>query len=151
MEPDKDKILSNIFEAAGMEPNTIPVETLMLRKRYALRFWKVLRILTLIVFLLILFCPFLFREAAREMRDPVIESSYREGGHLYIQLSDSTKGIDETKCYAMTDDGAVLKPVSYDRKSNEIVFYAREDSLNIYIINFAGSVTHAVYTSFSEK
>lgn len=144
---DADKLLQNVFEAAGKQPNTIPFDKLLLRRKIQTTNLFIARGAALIILILTFISPLVFRQAQLSMRRPVIIDNYLYNEQLYITISSHSKGVDYEKTYAKNDQGTQLLPTYIDRKNRLIAFDTEDKSLNIYITNYAGNITHAIYTS----
>lgn len=140
-----NQLLQNVFEAVGQTPNSIPFDKLLLRQKARTGSLLAARTICTTALILTLCMPFVFWRGLTDTKNPVITNNYKEEQFLWIELEDDITGIDYNSIYALTDSGQTLHPVSVDRETCMIAFKTNEKSLNIYISDYAGNTTHAVY------
>lgn len=81
-----------------------------------------------------------------DLNAPTVVSSNVDNEQVYLYVSDEGSGVDYEHIEAVQTDGTVIKPSSFDKKSGCIVFSYPEDSLNIYIPDFAKNKLQLVLT-----
>ncbi len=81
-----------------------------------------------------------------DLKAPTVVSSDIDNERVYLYVSDEGTGIDYEHIKAVQTDGTVIKPSSYDKESGCIIFLYPEDSLNIYIPDFAKNKLQLVLT-----
>lgn len=140
-----NEMLQNVFEAVGQTPNTIPFDKLLLRQKAKTGSLIAARSACTAALILTLFMPLAFVYGAFDTKNPIIINNYKENELLWIELEDDITGIDYSHIYATTEDGAELLPFSIDRNKGLISFETNEKSLNIFISDYAGNTTHAIY------
>lgn len=141
-----DQMLQNVFNATGAQPNTIPFEKLLERKKTKITPYLIAKYIALVALIFTLIMPLIFYYEKVNMAPPAIIETYKQEDLLWIKLSKAAKCVDYNKCYAKNNDGDMFKPSKYDDKNNSLAFETNDEALNIYILNYAGDVTHAVYT-----
>ncbi|GEM_PF-1762798 len=142
-----EEMLQNVFAAAGESPNTIMLDKLMLRKKVQTRSIMTAGAIGIIAMLLVLFSPLVFLVSYSRITVPEIEENYMIGDTLYVIISPDSIGTDYYSSYAKDDSGNTVAPSEIDEETRTLAFPARTGSLNIYIMNYSGKITHAIYTS----
>lgn len=72
-----------------------------------------------------------------DLKPPTVVSSDVANGQIYLYVSDEGSGIDYEKIEAVARDGSITRPLSYNPETGCIIFPYPEDSLNVYIPDFA--------------
>lgn len=142
-----DEMLQNVFAAAGESPNTIMLDKLMLRKKVQTRGIMISGTISIIAMLLVLFSPLVFLISYSRITVPSIEENYMLGDTLYVIISPDSVGTDYRSSYAKDEQGNIIAPTVVDEGERTLAFPAEGSSLNIYIKNYSGKITHAIYTS----
>lgn len=142
-----NEMLQNVFEAAGQEPNTIPFDKLVLRKEVKTGSLLTARTIAIVLLVISLLLPAIFLYEGSRISTPEIVNDYKEDNLLWIELNSTSVGIDYESSYAKSDSGVIIEPAKIDKKNRLIAFDTTESSLNIYIYNYAGKNTHAIYIS----
>lgn len=142
-----DKMLQNVFESVGQRPNTIPFDRIALKKGYKKGSLLTAYIATILAIALTVISPFHFAQISKRLNtSPSVESTYVQNSMLWIVINEPADTVDYSQCYAKSNDGSIIYPAVTDAKEGLVAFDTIESSLNIYITNYAGKVTHAVYT-----
>ena len=144
--------LKNVFEAAGKQPNTIPLEVLEMKSHRQSRTMHIMAIVTAVLIAgLILAAAGVFFISQRTASSgaqtsavtlPVHTGDYTENGELIISLSAGSYPIDWQNIYAMTADSQKLKPDAVDDAAGTVSFPLDAGELNIYIPDTSGNVLH---------
>ncbi len=142
-----DQMLQNVFKSVGQKPNTIPFDKLLLRQKAKTGNLRIARAVAVAALIFTFIMPFVFRKSYMDHTKPQIIQDYKEEGMLWIQLNDIDSGVDFSTIYAKTEDGTILLPAKIDAKAQKVAFEIKEKTLNIYISDYSGNVTHAVYTA----
>jgi|GEM_PF-1755389 len=146
----KNDALKNIFEAAGRQPNTIPVEILELKAHKQSHAMHLIALIAVCLFavLLLTAVPVFVRSCGSstgtvqnvDVSKPVHVGDYKNGSDLVIQLRNGTYPIDWTGIYALTSDGTKITPTALDEESGTVTFPLDLGDLNIYIPDTKGNV-----------
>ena len=72
-----------------------------------------------------------------DLEAPVVVSNDIDEENIYLYVSDAGTGVDYEHVAGIDANGRVVKPLSYDEESGCIVFSYPENSLNVYITDFA--------------
>lgn len=64
---------------------------------------------------------------------PEIVSSYEENDTIVIDLADGTWPIDYSNIYAQTDDGTIIRPLSFNAAAQTVTFAYPTERMYIYI------------------
>lgn len=141
-----DEMLQNVFRATGQAPNTVPFDKLLLRQKAKIGNLMTARVIAITALVLIVLCPVFFRPALKDVHGPEIAGDSLEQDVLSITVTDKDTGVFFEGIYAKDDDGSIVKPSSFDKDKSVVKFEHPEKSLNIYIPDNAGNVTHALFT-----
>ena len=139
-------MLQNVFKAAGQAPNTVPFDKLLLRQKAKIGNLIAARMTAAVFLVFICICPLFFRPALKDVTGPEIVKDSLENDVLSITLTDRGTGVYFEGVYAKEDDGTIVKPSLTDSDKSMIEFEHPEKSLNIYIPDYAGNTTHALFT-----
>lgn len=77
---------------------------------------------------------------------PTIVSNQVRNGLVYLYLSDPGSGIHYEEILATAPDGQEVPPLSYDEETGCVIFRYPEQSLNVYIPDYAGNALHLILT-----
>lgn len=77
---------------------------------------------------------------------PTIVSNQVRNGLVYLYLSDPGSGIHYEEILATAPDGQEVLPLSYDEETGCVIFRYPEQSLNVYIPDYAGNALHLILT-----
>ena len=81
-----------------------------------------------------------------DVEAPVIVSNDSDGENVYLNLSDTGSGINFKEIKAIDTKGNIVKPVYCDESTGRIGFTYPEDSLNVYITDYAGNTLQLTLT-----
>lgn len=81
-----------------------------------------------------------------DVEAPVIVSNDSDGENVYLNLSDAGSGINFKEVKAIDTKGNIVKPVYCDESTGRIGFTYPEDSLNVYITDYAGNTLQLALT-----
>ncbi len=79
-----------------------------------------------------------------DTKHPVYQSSVHKGELVYLYVSDDISGIDYEHITANDSDGNSVKPYSYDKKNDCIIFLYLETDLDVYVPDMAGNTLHLI-------
>ena len=79
-----------------------------------------------------------------DVEAPVIVSNDSDGENVYLNLSDTGSGINFKEIKAIDTKGNTVKPVYCDESNGRIGFTYPEDSLNVYVTDYAGNTLQLV-------
>lgn len=79
-----------------------------------------------------------------DVEAPVIVSNDSDGENIYLNLSDTGSGINFDEIKAIDTQGNTVLPVFCDESTGRIGFTYPEDSLNVYIADYAGNTLQLV-------
>lgn len=72
-----------------------------------------------------------------DLETPIVVSNDFRDGQIYLYLSDTGSGVDYENIYATDLSGHIIHPVSYDKASGCVVFSYPEETLNVFIPDYA--------------
>ena len=145
-EKKADEMLQNVFKAAGTAPNRVPFDKLRLRQQAKIGNLIAARTIAFIFLILVCASPLMFRPALNDTSGPQIVDDSLEDNVLSITLTDAGSGVDFKDIYAKGDAGNIIEPSTIDTEKSVITFADPEKSMNIYIPDNAGNITHALFT-----
>lgn len=141
-----DELLQNVFRTAGQTPNTVPFDKLLLRQKAKIGNLTAARNIAIMLLVLVFVSPLFFRPAVKDVHGPEIVADSLKEDVLSITLTDQGTGVYFDGIYAKDDSGKIIKPSSCNEDRSVITFAHPEKSLNIYIPDNAGNITHALFT-----
>lgn len=146
--------LKHIFEAAGKQPNTIPIEILELKAHKQSRALNILSLIItiLLAVLIAVSVPIVIvscssnsgRITAAYDNKPVHIGDYMEGTDVVIQLKAGINPIDWNNIYAKNASGDIVSAVSIDQAKSTVTFPLDQGNLNIYISDTEGNTLQLV-------
>lgn len=77
---------------------------------------------------------------------PLVVSNKVDKENIYLYLSDSGTGINYEKIRAVTLSGREILPSSYDTQTGCVAFTYGDESMNVYIPDYAGNELHLILT-----
>ncbi len=146
-----NEMLQNVFAACDREPNTIPFDKLILRRKISTRAYTIGMFLTSLILAITFFLPLAFPPTkatvtslgGKEERLKII--SHRvEQDLFYLELEDMD--ISLTDSYMITFDGDVYPAESFDSNTGTLVFPYLNQEVNIYIYDIQGNVLQILLT-----
>lgn len=146
---DAGATLQNVFDAVGVQHNTIPFDKIMLRSRAETRTVSGFQYLAMTFLLIVLLSPLLFD---RDANFKIKGSAF--GQHVIIvdhQLYDDCfsmkmmgSKIDYANINSVRENGSIIFPKTIDVENGIVVFPYDGSSLSINIPTQDGQVLHAV-------
>lgn len=79
-----------------------------------------------------------------DLDPPTVVSNGMDSEHLFLYVSDTGTGIDYEHVKGVDMNGRPVSPVVYDPESGCIAFRYPEDTLNVYIPDFAENTLHLI-------
>lgn len=146
-----NEMLQNVFAACDREPNTIPFDKLILRRKINTRAYTIGMFLTSLILAITFFLPLAFPPTkatvtslgGKEEQLKII--SHRvEQDLFYLELEDMD--ISLTDSYMITFDGDVYPAESFDSNTGTLVFPYLNQEVNIYIYDIQGNVLQILLT-----
>lgn len=77
---------------------------------------------------------------------PLVVSNKVDKENIYLYLSDTGTGIDYEAIKAVSISGQELRPAFYDTSAGCVAFAYGDESLNVYIPDYAGNELHLILT-----
>jgi len=146
-----NEMLQNVFAAYNKEPNTIPFDKLVLRRKISTRSYKIGMFITAFLLLLTFLSPLAFPHSPAKITN--VNSSHSgieivghhiEKGIFYLTLS--TDDIDYKDSYMVNADNVMFSAISFDEKTCTIEFPYNKEEVNIFIFTNDGGTLQLLLT-----
>ena len=143
-----NETLQNVFAAVGQEPNTIPFDKIVLRRKLdtrAFSLWIGIAFAALICTILmpLLFSLPMVRVSSITSSQLVLTDDYTQEGVLYLTVDGR---VDADESYMLSQDGERSDALSYDPSTGVITFSYPQEESNIYIYDNHGGELHLLLT-----
>lgn len=79
-----------------------------------------------------------------DTKSPVYQSSSQDGDHFYLYVSDALSGVDYASVTATDTNGNSVLLDSYDEQEGCLVFLYPEQTLDVYVPDYAGNTLHLI-------
>lgn len=146
-----NEMLQNVFAACDREPNTIPFDKLILRRKISTRAYTFGMTVTTIILAITFLLPLAFPPTKATVtnlgnnNDKLKITSHRVDENLfYLDLEDIE--IDTETSYMLTADGELYYPTSFDSSTDTVVFPYLNQEVNIYIYDTEGNLLQLLLT-----
>lgn len=82
--------------------------------------------------------------SAVDREAPAATACTRKGDYIYLYLSDGVSGIDYAGIEAVDLTGEKVLPVQIDEENGCLTFLGLEETINVYVPDFAGNQLHLI-------
>jgi len=145
-----NETLKNVFEACNRTPNSVSLETLILKNFIKHTFAKVCTAVSYLILILIILSPLAFIQTDFIVNNNLSASIAIVDHELYKDkfiMIVSGDDILEDKIYAKLEDTTLIYPeevIANENGSIKIVFPYKNEALSIYIPTVSGETAKAV-------
>ena len=141
------KMLENVFAEAGSSPNKVPFDQIVSRNKQNLFTDNLFIVLSSVIFVITLILPLFFPHSrvlmsvdASSGRPLTVKEHHMEDSSFSITFDGLP--VDVENSYMVDDDDVTVSAVSYDRKTNTVVFPYDNKEYNIYVYDTNGKCIH---------